>query len=178
MKIVDRYDDDTSTIYTVQIADGLCVDVKHVIEDNYFYVMDLADGKQVYNEEYSETDRGVDYPINENEIVDFVKNNYKLFVHSSDIQYICQIAEGYMLARGTESELVILNTGYPYPDTPKSNAEMMQDLIQKDQKVLYSVEFYQSVFPDIKKYLLSRITEGNFNLSIKDVFDVISKTKK
>ena len=75
MKVVDRIDDLGNLIYVVEICGGKFVDVKHCIDEDYFYVMDLASGGQVYDQNYAETNTALDYEIDEDEIIAFVKQN-------------------------------------------------------------------------------------------------------
>lgn len=75
MKVVEKIDDLSNLIYVVEICEGKFVDVKHCVDEDYFYVMELSSGGQVYDENYAETNTGLDYEIDEGEIIAFVKQN-------------------------------------------------------------------------------------------------------
>ena len=70
-----------------------------------------------------------------------------------DYQYICQVRNGIMLAKNENSQLELVATGYPYPDTPKSNLLMMQDLIEQECHMSVDEEYLTRNFHNIVDYL-------------------------
>lgn len=70
------------------------------------------------------------------------------------MRYICQVADGWMLVESDSNELKMINTGYPYPNTEKSNFEMVQDLIYDSIGVNVSSNWCRDKYHLLKKYLM------------------------
>ncbi len=66
MRIVDRYKDNGALFCTVELEDGIFVDVKCI--GNLCYVMNCGDGYEVYDN----NGNTFDYHYNEYEVVEFV----------------------------------------------------------------------------------------------------------
>jgi hypothetical protein len=71
MKIIDKYEDNGERIYTVELEDDVLVDVKCI--DNMCYVMQCEDGYEVFNRDGNT----FDYHFNEDEVVNFVREEVK-----------------------------------------------------------------------------------------------------
>lgn len=75
MKIADSFEgNDAVTIYTIEISEGLFVDIKRNRETGLTYIMENADGSQVYGR----TGTDETYPdaqLNEQEMLDFLNQN-------------------------------------------------------------------------------------------------------
>lgn len=95
------------------------------------------------------------------------------------MRYICQVSDGWMLARneGAGLELVLVNTGYPYPNTPKSNVDMLRDLMIEEKGFDMSVNFYHAMFPYIKNFLSEHIKRNDIMVSMSALFGIIEYHK-
>lgn len=95
------------------------------------------------------------------------------------MKYICQISDGYMLAKHDyyKDKLVIEFTGYPYPNVEKSHVEMMQSLLKEERGLNYSIDLYHDIFPYIKNFLLRQISIDNYMIAIDDLCETIEKAK-
>ena len=76
MKIIGTTDDSNDTgkriMYAVELAENKFVDVMNCVDqDNLYYVMELGDGKCVYNADGN----SLNFNINEEEIINFVTEN-------------------------------------------------------------------------------------------------------
>lgn len=73
------------------------------------------------------------------------------------LEPVCQITDGYMLCKhkyvSKHNGICIAKTGYPYPNTPKSNYEMFADLIKEISGVSRSIEFYANRWNLVKSFL-------------------------
>lgn len=89
------------------------------------------------------------------------------------MQYICQIKDGWMLAQG-ENELIAVKTGYPYPDTFKSNAEMMRVTVQSVLDVHHSIDWYKARLSKFTSFAMDRINAENYIFHIRDIYNALS----
>lgn len=69
MKIKCTYEDQGNLFYTVELEEDVFVDVKCI--ETFYYVMQCEDGYEAYNSDGNT----FDYHFNENEVLEFVKNN-------------------------------------------------------------------------------------------------------
>ena len=67
-------------------------------------------------------------------------------------KYICQLKSGYMLVQ-EGANIVRVKTGYPYPDTEKSNLEMLQDLVYKETGIMKPTEYFYNYIDAIQKFI-------------------------
>lgn len=105
-KIIDQFDDSNNTgkriAYTVEVAPNRFVSVMNCVDqDNLFYAMQLADGKLVYDN----TGDSVDYIVNEDDLVAFVKHYVAL-----EPSFISFVRE--KLAERGDKDVVISNIRY------------------------------------------------------------------
>lgn len=66
-------------------------------------------------------------------------------------EYICQLKNGMMLAQDGNT-LLTEETGYPYPDMPKSNIETLRDLVFKNTGIYKPDSFYYNYCNIINNY--------------------------
>ena len=73
MKIIDKVDDSFDSgeriYYIVELEENVYVDVMHIVNEECFYIMELSFGGYAYDCESNK----LDYPINEDKLIDFVK---------------------------------------------------------------------------------------------------------
>lgn len=101
-----------------------------------------------------------------------VYNDGLVIVDSKDIfkmkyvdSYICQISDGYMLAKRVDGTFIIVKTGYPYPNTPKSNVEMLQKTLKEMAGVEKDLDWFVWHYDRIKGYLMDCVYG-------KDILDI------
>lgn len=70
-----------------------------------------------------------------------------------DLSFICQMKNGVMLAEESGRHLKLVKTGYPYPDTPRSNVEMLQDLLRMEVGADKPEEFFVDYVEAINTYI-------------------------
>ena len=90
-------------------------------------------------------------------------------------KYICQLKNGYMMTYNDEKgDLGVAHTGYPYPDTPKSNALMLQELFQDKLGIYESEEFYITNYDRVISYFKSQHGEFFYpDFSLSGLADVM-----
>lgn len=71
MKIVDKYEDNGDSIYTVELEKDVLVDVKCV--GNLCYIMSCEDGYEAFNSDGNT----FDYHFNEKDVIEFVRKVVK-----------------------------------------------------------------------------------------------------
>ena len=71
MRIIDKYENDNATFFTVELEENVFVDVKCI--GDLCYVMDCADG---YNT-HDSNGNTFDYHYSENDVVDFIRGQIK-----------------------------------------------------------------------------------------------------
>ena len=89
------------------------------------------------------------------------------------MEYICQLKNGRMLTRDHTGVYSVEYTGYPYPDTPKTNAEMIQDLVCETSGVLKDIEYYQSNFSKLRDYILDCHKE-RFDITVSGMMGALN----
>ncbi len=65
------------------------------------------------------------------------------------MEYICQLGEGYMLVKDNDGNYNEYYTGYPYPDTSKSNIEALQEIFDTAPGTRLGDDIYENP----KKYM-------------------------
>lgn len=92
------------------------------------------------------------------------------------MKYICQIADGYMLAESDVHQLIVVKTGYPYPDTDKSNFGMLKDLFEKELGVCKSEDWYRDKYFLLKEYVMQFI-DRDYAIDINNLYKVLNGEK-
>ena len=86
------------------------------------------------------------------------------------MDFICQVQDGYMLARESKNNYILVNTGYPYPNTPQSNFEMLRTLILNEKGVSHSVEWYRDNYSGFKEYVMDCHKNGHI-ITLTDILN-------
>lgn len=109
-------------------------------------------------------------------------------------RYICQLKDGNMLYQ-VNAKLQIVNTGYPYPNTEKSNVEMVKELVESGKDIDNPIEYYYDyvnvitnfctimsllqrdcLVVDLARYYLSNINDNKFaDYSIYLIYEDMDK---
>lgn len=74
-----------------------------------------------------------------------------------------------------DDRLFFENTGYPYPNTDKSNYEMMKDLIEFKLGVEHDIEFYQQNWSKFKYLAMDKINAGYKFMTVQEIYRVLSR---
>ena len=87
--------------------------------------------------------------------------------------YVCQLFDGYMLYFNKEtSKFEVKYTGYPYPDLPKQQFELLYDIIWKYMPKNHGIDYVINNYSNLKIFAKTMIKD-NISLSISDLVSVL-----
>lgn len=89
----------------------------------------------------------------------------------NQVEYICQIQEGWMLCRNKDKDTLFLHhTGYPYPDTRETNFLMMMYLVYEKLNIRHSENWYVLRWIDFRDFCMSCIKQNKYDVDIRDIY--------
>lgn len=102
------------------------------------------------------------------------------------MRYVMQLKDGYMLQQDVVGDLSVKHTGYPYPETPKSNVEMLISLFQESREDYKDIDklfgdtwddmtFWSDSLLIVRNYAM-RCFETGRSIHIKNLISVIKTT--
>ena len=88
--------------------------------------------------------------------------------------FVSQLFDGYMLCFNKETnEFYVEYTGYPYPDLPKQQFELLYDIVWKYMPKNYGIDYIVTNYSKVKVYAKTMIQQ-NSHISISDFVSLIS----
>ena len=81
-----------------------------------------------------------------------------------------------MLVKTEDGRLMIVKTGYPYPDTVKQNYNMLQDLFMGELSIPCSIGWIRDRYSAFRSYAMSCVDKGVYTIDVRELYLKMQET--